>query len=250
VSLDIFGIVTYAVIIIGLIVAIIWGLSNVNVGEFIKGECDLPPHVCDFAARMGFPKGWLSSEKFIWYAFLPLMGVWLIIYGFLDRIKIFKGSISAVLAFVMAFSTIPLGVFIVLVATLFSIMGTYATFMFVALFIIGTIFFFRARVKGWKAGSIEAEIFDEKIQARIREKETWEKQTKDIRKEMEELTKKAKSQEIQLAEYEALMTELRERLVSAEQNLKSKDTEIKYLKKEKKEYLKRIKEFEKAAKKK
>jgi len=245
---DIIGIIGYAVVIIGLIIALIWGMANVDVKAFAEGDCDLPDNVCEFAAKLGFPRGWLSTEKFIWYSILPLLGIWLIIYGFLDRIKIFKGAISALLAFVMAFSTIPLGFFVILVATLFSIMGTYAVFMFVALFVIGLIFFFRARLRGWKAGSIEKELYDADIQQIGDERKAWEEEREQLKKQLEELPEKVRKAEMTAAIAERARSELLVRFKTANENVKSRDEEIKILKKTAKQSQKTAKKVEKAEK--
>jgi len=119
-------------------------------GDANEKPCNLPGTVCAFGSLIGFPQGWLRTDTFIWYCFIPLTGVWMIVFGFLDRIKIFKGSINAVLSFLIAFSMIPLGIFVILVSLLFSIMGTYSTFLFVGLFFIGTILYSRGLIFGWR----------------------------------------------------------------------------------------------------
>jgi len=113
--------------------------------------CDLGTIVCTVGSALGFPAKWLNSSTFLWYSFTPLMGVWLIIFGFLDRIHIFRrNSINGLLSFLIAFSTIPLGVFVIIVSILFSIMGMYSVILFVGLFFIGTYYFAKGYIRGWK----------------------------------------------------------------------------------------------------
>jgi len=245
---DTIAIIGYAIVIIGLIIALIWGMANVNVEAFAEGDCDLPDSVCDFAAKLGFPRGWLSTEKFIWYSILPLLGIWLIVYGFLDRIKIFKGAISALLAFVMAFSTIPLGFFVILVATLFSIMGTYAVFMFVALFIIGLIFFFRARLRGWKAGSIEKELYDTEIQEIEDKRKAWEEERDSLKKEIDKLTEEVRKGKLDAGVAQTISRDSRARYKEAMETIDSLKKEKEIIEKRAKEEKKLTKRLEKAEK--
>jgi hypothetical protein len=136
------------------------GFGGFGGGDVTEKPCNLPGAVCSFGAAIGFPAGWLRTDTFIWYCFIPLAGVWMIIFGFLDKIRIFKGSINAVLSFLIAFSMIPLGIFVLIVSLLFSIMGVYSVFLFVGLFFIGTILYSRGLIGAWRGiyGGFEKEI--------------------------------------------------------------------------------------------
>jgi len=147
-----------AMIVVMLVILIIslLGVTGAYGGLSIGGpadpniKCNIPEAACVFGRAIGFPEGWMRTDTFIWYCFIPLAGVWMIIFGFLDKIRIFKGSINAVLSFLIAFSMIPLGIFVILVSLLFSIMGVYSVFLFVGLFFIGTILYSRGLIGAWK----------------------------------------------------------------------------------------------------
>jgi len=142
-----FAPVIFLLIIIGL------GLSGVFYAGIAgpPAECDLGTIVCNVGAALGFPENWLNSKTFLWYSFIPLMGIWLIIFGFLDRIHIFRrNSINGLLSFLIAFSMVPLGVFVIVVSILFSIMGMYSVILFVGLFFIGTFYFAKGYIRGWR----------------------------------------------------------------------------------------------------
>jgi len=146
------------------------GFGGFGGGDVTEKPCNLPGIVCAFGSAIGFPQGWLRTDTFIWYCFIPLTGVWMIIFGFLDRIKIFKGSINAVLSFLIAFSMIPLGIFVILVSLLFGIMGTYSTFLFVGLFFVGTILYSKGLIFGWRGqfGSYaQARLAQEKLKGEL-----------------------------------------------------------------------------------
>lgn len=119
-------------------------------------KCNLPDAVCGLGTAIGFPEEWLNTKTFLWYSIIPILGMWLIIYGFLDRIRIFRSAISGLLAFLIAFSTVPLGIFVIIVSILFSIMGIYSVVLFFTLFIIGTIMFSIGKYRGWKGIFLES----------------------------------------------------------------------------------------------
>ncbi len=121
--------------------------------------CNLPSIVCPLMETFGFPSQWLNTQTFLFYSIIPILAIWLIILGFLSRIHIFDNKyLNGVLSFLIAFSTVPLGVFVAVVSILFSIMGVYSVILFIALFFMGTGFFARAMYRGWSGGMIEREM--------------------------------------------------------------------------------------------
>ncbi len=164
--IDIFGIITVVIILIALIVVVIWGISHVNIDEFTQGECNLfPENVCDIFASVGFPRGWLSTDKVFFWIAIPMFGLFLIMYGFLSRIQIFGNWINGGLAVVIMLTTVPMGIFVVIVATMFSIMGMFSVIAFGILFGIGVFYFFKAKTGSWRSGSIERNMFGKEKQA-------------------------------------------------------------------------------------
>ncbi len=136
-----------------LLIIMILGFSGVFTTPVVMpedAECNLPVAVCGFGNAIGFPDAWLRTDTFLWYCFIPMAGVWMIVYGFLERIRIFKTSISGVLAFLIAFSMVPLGIFVLIVSILFSFIGIYSIILFFALFIIGTLMYSRGLFRSWK----------------------------------------------------------------------------------------------------
>jgi len=135
-----------------LFIIIILGVSGILTAPLPGAgtECNLGL-VCPIGAALGFPQEWLNTKTFLWYSFIPIMGIWFIIFGFLDRIHIFRrASINGILSFLIAFSMIPLGLFVIIVSILFSIMGIYSVILFVGLFFIGTYLYARGLVGAWK----------------------------------------------------------------------------------------------------
>jgi len=136
-----------------LLIIMVFGFSGAFKGPGVADpdkECNFPDVVCGLGQAIGIPDGWMRTDTFIWYMIIPVAGIWMIIYGFLDRIRIFKSSISAVLAFLIAFSMIPLGIFVLIVSIIFSIMGIYSVILFFILFIVGTLLYARGAFRSWK----------------------------------------------------------------------------------------------------
>jgi len=98
----------------------------------------LPEYAVNFFTFFGLPEDWLYMPAFFYYTIIPLIGVSLIFYGFLEELNIFTSeSRNAALSILVAISTIPTGVFIPLVAGMFSILGVYSTFAFFFLALMG-----------------------------------------------------------------------------------------------------------------
>jgi len=104
-----------------------------------------------FVDIFSFPEEWFNSKDIIFYGFIPFTAIWIIIYGFLDRIRIFRRKkLNGLLSFLIAFSTLPMRLFILIVVTLFAIMGVYSVAMFAIIFVIGVFLFSRGIVWTWK----------------------------------------------------------------------------------------------------
>ena len=223
----IYGVIAFFIVMMAL------GVSGVFETEIpgAEKECDLPDAVCSFGTLVGFPKGWLNTSTFLWYSLIPILGIWLIIFGFLDRIRIFKKSINGILSFLIAFSTVPLGFFVILVSTLFAIMGVYSVILFFILFIIGTGFFVRAMWRGWSGGMIEQQLGIEELYIKQKEKEFAEKERaiKDLINKNKEIEKAVKQGKMAWQQAQDATRQNIELAKSYEKELKGirKDIEIK-----------------------
>jgi len=175
------------------------GSVAINIAEYTKGDCDFPEGVCRFGTMVGFPSGWLRTDKFIWYAIIPIMGVWLTVYGFMKKIQIFNEGIMAGLSFIIAFSTIPLGLFVVMVVALYQLMGIYATMGLAILFFVGLFFELRNRIGGmsgeYAAYNQQIKQFDVDLKStkdKLHETENaYKKATEDLKKEKDTNTESA-----------------------------------------------------------
>ncbi len=235
--------VVIGVIIVSLIIATILILPRVNV-QIIEGEaeCEFPTHVCDFATALGFPTGWLRPDTFIWYAFLPLLGVTMVVYGLLTVINIFgrnRPGFYFLLAFLIAFSTIPMGLFVVFVSLIFSFIGTWSMLIFVALFIGGTIYFFIARTKSWRAGEFAKESFD-KERDKIRMDIDYGRQLlEDTDKEVKRIQKLPANQQ------QTMLVDVARRRKQAQDIIKAAQERLKIVGEQEKKYLQRLKKLSK-----
>ncbi|MFH8120219.1 MAG: hypothetical protein QXS37_05445 [Candidatus Aenigmatarchaeota archaeon] len=214
-------------------------LAGINIAEITSGpSCNMPPIVCQIGTTIGIPSNWLTYEKFIWYALLPITGIWLIIYGFLSEIKIFSDTrINAVLSLVIAFSTIPMGVFVIIVAVMFGLMGMYATLAFFTLFILGVFYLSGAKIRGWKRAWRTYDIAIERTEKEIGH---LQKERLKNQKEIEKIEKEMKEGKISKEEGTRLIEELNRKITEIDKRIVGLQEEIKMFKERKKEAKKEL----------
>jgi len=236
--------VVIGAIVISLIIAIIFILPRINV-QIIEGDapCEFPSSVCDFATALGFPTGWLRPDTFIWYAFLPLLGVTMVVYGFLTVINIFgrgRSGFYFLLAFLIAFSTIPMGLFVVFVSLIFAFIGTWSMIIFVLMFIGGTIFFFISRTRSWRAGEFAKEAFEDERDEIEKNIDYGRKILEDTDKELRRIQKLPAG-----AQKTAMLTDIAMRRKQAQDVIKAGQESLKIVSQRQKDYLKRLKKLSK-----
>ncbi len=105
----------------------------------------------DILLFLGIPSNWLYVPAVIYLFFVPFIGIFAIIYGFLSEMDIFraKPQINIVLALVFAFATIPIGAFVKLISLMFAVLGLYSVGAFGLLFFFGVIYVFLDRMGYW-----------------------------------------------------------------------------------------------------
>ena len=127
--------------------------------------------------------------ELLFLVILPFAAIFAIAYGFLSILGIFKNvpneaGINRLLAFIIAFSTIPMGTFIILVAFWFSFMGGFSVAVFVAMFVLGVFF------RGYRFVSKEYErtiVVTTKLRSEL--KKNLERELADIKNEGDPLKK-------------------------------------------------------------
>jgi hypothetical protein len=103
----------------------------------------LPSYASQILIMLGLPKEWMYVPAIIYLFILPFAAIYALVWAFLQSLVIFNNvpsSVNRVLAFIVAFLTIPFGWFVKLVWVLFSFMGAWSVVIFVATFVIGVFF--------------------------------------------------------------------------------------------------------------
>jgi hypothetical protein len=86
----------------------------------------------------GLPSEWSYVPAIIYLFILPFAGIYVIVWAFLTMLGIFpQPNVNRVLAFLITFLTIPVGVFVKMVWLLFSVMGAWSVAVFAITFIAG-----------------------------------------------------------------------------------------------------------------
>ena len=164
----------------------------------------MPSYMAPIFRGLGFPADWLYFPAFIYYAIIPMAGVVLILYGFLDRLMIFREpNVNVLLAIFMGLSTIPMGAFVSTVALLFGFVGVYATIIFGILMVAGIGFVGSGLLGGWRAGALQARLFSEEERKLI----NVEGQLKRKIQALEDEKKKIAAENLTLADKAAALDE-------------------------------------------
>jgi hypothetical protein len=131
----IFGLVLLALIAAPIIIGVI---QKYTVPE---GTCSLNAVVCSIGATMGIPGWFLQGSNMIWYLLLPLALVGIVVYGFLDKLRIFSNTgINIALAIIIALILIPAKLYTILVAGMMAVLGTYSVAAFGIVFVLGVFY--------------------------------------------------------------------------------------------------------------
>lgn len=102
---------------------------------------ELPEAAKDGLQLMGLPREWGFIPAILYLFILPFAAVYTLVWAFLNTLGIFDlKHINRILAFIISFMTIPLGVFTKMVWALFGFMGIWSLVVFVAMFVAGVFF--------------------------------------------------------------------------------------------------------------
>jgi hypothetical protein len=102
-----------------------------------------------------------SPGNFIFLLLVPFIAVWAITLGFLKQLRIFprSPSIETIIAFTMAFATLPSGILTYFVSYALAAAGGYATIMFFVMFFVGvTLYTINWPGMTWRAGGIQKDL--------------------------------------------------------------------------------------------
>lgn len=108
-----------------------------------------------FVKVLDLPAEWVEFPEFIYYFLFPILGVIVIVYGFLDTMRIFdNNSINIILAVIIGFSFQISGFLGSIVKITFGLLGPISVVAFALLFVGGLGFISKKKRAEWgtKAG--------------------------------------------------------------------------------------------------
>ncbi|MBS3055712.1 MAG: hypothetical protein J4452_04475 [Candidatus Aenigmarchaeota archaeon] len=99
----------------------------------------------------GIPQEWLTAQKLIFNVIIPFLALMAVCLGMLKQLRIFPRAqyVEVLLAFLMAFSTLPLKWFVIFVTWSLGAMGVWAYIIFFVLFVFGSLLFGIMRGRGY-----------------------------------------------------------------------------------------------------
>lgn len=105
------------------------------------GQTNLRPWVDFIVGNNTWPDSWMAFPNIVYYLILPYLAIVAVIYGIMSDIRIFKSqNVRIFLSVSMAAMTLPSGVLISWVLTLYSFNAFFAAIAFGVVFFIGIIF--------------------------------------------------------------------------------------------------------------
>lgn len=176
------------------ITLIIGGYQQTKLPDELSRGCTLHPTACNILESIGFPAGIINGNLIFTYGILPLIGIFIIVYGFLDLFRIFGKNkwVEGALALVISLSTLPLGLFTIIVSTIFGLLGVYSVAAFGIMFIGGLIF----AISGFFEGAESA------IKKRMMEKiGYYEDIVRNTERDLKDLSRRYEAGEITESEY-------------------------------------------------
>jgi hypothetical protein len=103
----------------------------------------LPSYASQILMMLGLPQEWMYVPAIIYLFILPFAAIYTLVWAFLQSLGIFanvSSSVNRILAFIIAFLTIPFGLFVKFVWILFVFMGGWSVVIFAATFILGVFY--------------------------------------------------------------------------------------------------------------
>jgi hypothetical protein len=187
-----FGNAAIAVGLIFVFLLFFWGATSKStmVVPSDQQTVPMPEYMSPVFQIVGFPAAWLYFPAFIYYAIIPMAGVMLILYGFLDMLRIFgpgRSSVNMALAILIGLSTVPMGSFVSTISVLFGILGIYVTAVFGVLMFVGVFFIGSGLLGGWRAGALEARLFEDEERDLINAERKLQKEISDDEKMVKEI---------------------------------------------------------------
>jgi hypothetical protein len=123
------------------------------------------PNIDYILTILGIPGDYLgnSISNLIFRLIIPFIAIWTITLGLLKALRIFPNSpnLEIIIAFTMAFATLPTGIFVAFVGFLLAFSGVWSVGIFFIMFIGGSFLYFwqwPGWTSGWQIKRIEKEI--------------------------------------------------------------------------------------------
>jgi hypothetical protein len=113
-----------------------------------------------FVDVLGFPSNWWNNEYFaFYYGLVPLLGVFMIVYGFLEELRIFRRlrKINVWLAIIITLSTVPLRLYTYLTQFIFGLVGGWSVIIFAIIFAVGTWYYLVYKRGKWGSAAAVAQ---------------------------------------------------------------------------------------------
>ena len=132
------------------------GAKYPEVPEFMKGE-ELPEQVKPILQNFfGLPEEWLYMPAIFYLFVIPFLAIFAMVEGIINPLTEIWHNWAHVLAFCIAFATIPAGIFGRIVAAMLATLGLYSIAIFVLFFFLSGISLVIGNLGGIRSATSEA----------------------------------------------------------------------------------------------
>ena len=150
-----------------LTVALVGAAYPTKIPGWMQGE-ELPQEVAEALRNFfGIPLEWLYMPAIFYLFVIPFLGLLAIVEGFLDPLKDIWGNWIHLIAFAIAFLSIPTGIFGRIVGAMFAAMGIYSVFAFGFLFFFAVIY---TVIKTLRAGGFTSSETYKELEVELEQK--------------------------------------------------------------------------------
>jgi len=148
------------------ILLIIFLIANLILPISVLAQVDAEDIRNIVSSIIGVESDWLTFPAVIYNVIVPFIAFFAVTLGLLRELRIYRNqpNIEMVLAFIIAFSTLPLGVFAFVVTWSLLAMGFFAYGIFIFLFFVGGYFFTRNRLSGYRGEGDPAKAYKSSLE--------------------------------------------------------------------------------------
>ncbi|MEM5793371.1 MAG: hypothetical protein QXY45_03385 [Candidatus Aenigmatarchaeota archaeon] len=148
-----------------------------------------------------------SLKNIFFYVFIPFWGAFLIVYGLLSRINIFKSKrINLLLSLLFAMSLLYYGAILWIVSLIYSLGAFFSVIAFGVVFIICVFLFAKSKKGEWEQKALSMEGLSKDIQHAMKQLKETEEELRIVREDLTDARSPTRIRQLKAREKQLLAT--------------------------------------------